>query len=180
MKASFFYAFLALVPSISATPMPQSDPLNLDLCGLTGSDVDLTPVASHPKKFKLQAVRSDGSTLRPYVHSHALAKGFGYQTNANGQATAGGLVLTLKDHIVSGTGEAHDHQKVRLGYLFVSGALSLFPFLSAQSKYTLIKFEIRHICDPVSKKAIQVLEPLPGLKDLPSKLIRLLLLLIFA
>lgn len=142
MKAHIFLS--AIFSQALLGSCVPSDPLNLDLCGLAGLDLDLTPATSLPGPFEIlfQHQNFTGPLLSiSDINAKAVELGNGGSskfTLANG---------ALKD--VTG-------RSFRIN--FASGQ-STWTFL-ANKNSVVASFEAKHTCDPMTGDALTLLVPI--------------------
>ena len=143
-------ALLAAVSSISASPTPApDDPLNLDLCGLLGTDQDLTPQSSLQGKFKLQAQKHDFTGPIFYVGETATSVSQFALSNSDEAHT-----FTFQDKVLYGPG----NKPVVLMTYYSSKLARFFLGFSNQAKFGKIPWSAKHACDPATKEVALLLE----------------------
>lgn len=145
------FGILAAASSILAAPAPVPDgpPINADLCGLLGTDLDLTPESSLNGEFKLQAQKYDFTGPTFYVGSTPSSVSQFALSNSDEAHT-----FTFKDGVLYTDG---DVPTVVL-FQFLPKLVRFFLGFSRNAKFAKVPWIAKHVCDPVSKETALVLE----------------------
>ncbi|CEJ93678.1 hypothetical protein VHEMI09252 [[Torrubiella] hemipterigena] len=161
MKLSLLTLLLTAATGTIAAPAAGDDPLNINLCGL-GLDLDLTPQADVPQKFFLQAHFEDfkGPT-------HRVAYG---APRDNWVPTDGkGVAFYLRKNVMYFKDKDGDELEVDLGYYYPN---IFYPAAGnpkdGNKKTKALPFEARYVCNPVTKKAVRIIDFTPAFRTSPS------------
>lgn len=141
----YLASLLPLLLATVASSAPAEDPLNVDVCGL-GTDIDLTPQASVDGEFKVGVQKYDftGPTFN-------LGNDRDGSKAVRMTEAAKALSLTLEGGTL----------KSALGLIGLCPTFSAVTLCVSPPQKPL-PFQVRSVCDPVSKSAVQVLELVPG------------------